>query len=145
MNKKRIASHIAGLALACGFLSAAHAAPTSREILCSAVNVTQCQADADCESQSTLAADVPLFLRLDLNEKTVETTTRGGRKNTTVITGMSLSDGLLLLQGVEPAVKDERSAIGWTISLDESTGGMVITASGRDVSYALFGGCTTID
>lgn len=145
MKKKRVASHVAGLALACGFLGAAHAAPTNRDILCSTVNVTQCQADTDCETQSALAADVPLFLRLDLSEKTVETTSRGGRKNTTVITGMTLSDGLLLLQGVEPAVKDERSALGWTISLDESTGDMVITAAGREVSYSLFGGCTTID
>lgn len=137
---------LVSIGLACslfGLLPSAHAAPAN--VLCSTAQVVECGTTMPCETASALSADAPLFLRLKLNEKTVETIREGDRKQTSSIRDMVRSDGLVLLQGVEPARQGERSAIGWTMSIDETNGSMVITASGRDVGYTLFGACTAID
>lgn len=134
---------LTGIGAACALIGAAQAGPA--EILCSTVHVVECGVATPCEKTSALTADAPRFLRVNLAEKTVETIREGDRKQTTVIQGMARNDGLILLQGLEPARKGERSALGWTMSMDESNGSMVITASGRDVGYTLFGACTAID
>ena len=127
----------------CAAPQAAAAGPA--EILCSTVHVVECDVATPCEKTSALTADAPRFLRVNLAEKTVETIREGNRKQITVIQGIARSGGLVLLQGVESAREGERSALGWTMSMDESNGSMVITASGRDVGYTLFGACTAID
>lgn len=133
--------------MACGLLGIAPATEASTEILCSNMSVVECSVAAPCEKTPALAVetDTPLFLRLNLEEKKVETIRSGDLKQTTDIRGIVRGDGLLLLQGMEPARPGERSALGWTMSIDESTGNMVITASGRDVGYTLFGACTSIE
>ena len=135
-----------GVGAACCLLGGAQAAQaSSAEILCFTVHVVECDVATACEKTSALTADAPRFLRVKLDERTIETIREGDRRQTTEIKGMARSDGLILLQGVEPARKGERSALGWTMSLDEASGDMVITASGRDVGYTLFGACTAID
>lgn len=133
--------------LACSLLGTVSVANASPEILCSSMSVVECGVVTPCEKASALAfgTDVPLFLRLNLQAKVVETIRKGDQKQETDIQGMVRGDGLLLLQGVEPAVPGQRSALGWTMSIDESNGNMVITASGRDVGYTLFGACTPIE
>ena len=135
-----------GLGAAWCLLGSAQATEANpAEVLCSTMHVVECDAIGPCEKVSALAADAPRFVRVKLAEKKVVTIHEGDRKQTTAIRGMARSDGLILLQGVEPAQEGERSALGWTMSMDESTGHMVISASGRDVGYTLFGACTTID
>ena len=135
-----------GIGAACCLLGAAQATQAGpAEILCYTAQVVECDVATTCAKTSALTADAPRFLRVKLDQKTIETIRQGDRRQTTEIKGMARSDGLILLQGVEPARKGERSALGWTMSLDEANGDMVITASGRDVGYTLFGACTAID
>lgn len=147
MKSKRAMNVSIGFGAACCLLGIAPATQASPEILCSSMSVVECGVVAPCEKTSALAfeTDVPLFLRLNLNEKKVETVWSSDLEQTTDIRGMFRDDGLLLLQGIEPARPGEGSALGWTISIDESNGKMVITASGRDEGYTLFGACTPIE
>ena len=147
MKKWRTLNLSIGFGATCCLLGIAPATQASPKIICSNMSVVECSAVAPCEKASALAfaTDAPLFFRLNLDGKKVETIRKGGVKQETDIRGMVRGDGLLLLQGMEPALPGERSALGWTMSIDESNGNMVITASGRDVGYTLFGACTPIE
>lgn len=145
MTCKRGWIPITGIGVVCSLLGIAQAAQANSDILCSTVHVVECDVATPCTKESVLAADVPKFLRVKLADKTVETIREGDRRQTTAIQQMAKSDGLVLLQGIEAAREGERSALGWTMTMDESNGSMVITASGRDVGYTLFGACTSVD
>lgn len=126
-------------------LAPVHAGVADSRILCSTVEVTECSVPSGCQTQSVLAADIPHFLKIDLKKQTVETIWDGGRVESSVVNGMSISDGLLIFQGVEAAKPDERGAIGWSMSIDEANGRMVLTASGQSVGFTLFGTCVALD
>lgn len=125
-------------------MNAALADSDNRQILCSTVNVTECRDDSGCETQSVLSSDTPNFLRLDLAKKSVETVWQGGRVESTTVTNVAHSDGLLIMQGLEAAKPGERGAIGWTMSLDNNNGRLVVSASGQGVGYTLFGSCLAL-
>jgi len=53
-------------------------------------------------------------------------------------------DGRLILQGAEDGLEGVRDGIGWSLSIDETSGDMVLTGSGADVAFVIFGACTPL-
>ena len=51
-------------------------------------------------------------------------------------------DGKVIIQGAEDGIEGVRDGLGWSLALAEETGKMVITASGDDVGFVIFGACT---
>ena len=145
MAYRREGKILFGLGLLFGLVNNVYTASNVSEILCSTVNITECRIGAGCQTQSVLASDAPKFLKVNLEKKTVQTIWQADRVESTSIKTLAHRDGLVLLQGVEPARQGNRGAIGWTISLDDTTGHMVVTASGHNVGHTIFGTCTTID
>lgn len=116
------------------------------KLFCSTVNITECSLYGGCDETNAFEIDAPLFLRLDLAGKMVETIREGDRAQKSPISSMVRADKLIFLQGVAPEPQDGGpSALGWSISLDVATGHMVVTASGQDIAYVVFGACTTVD
>ncbi len=54
---------------------------------------------------------------------------------------MELVDGKLILQGAEDGYQSVRDGLGWTITIAEDTGRVVMTASGDKVAFVVFGAC----
>jgi len=50
-------------------------------------------------------------------------------------------DGKLILQGVEDGYKEVRDGAGWRMAISEETGKMVLTESGNQVGFVVFGAC----
>ena len=48
-------------------------------------------------------------------------------------------DGKLILQGAEDGYEKMRDGLGWTIAISEETGQVVLTASGEQVAFVVFG------
>lgn len=50
-------------------------------------------------------------------------------------------DGKLILQGAEDGIENVRDGLGWTVAISEETGKFILTASGEDVVFVVFGAC----
>ena len=50
-------------------------------------------------------------------------------------------DGKLVLQGADDGLEDVRDGAGWTMSINESTGEMVMTTAGDGFAVVVFGAC----
>jgi hypothetical protein len=48
-------------------------------------------------------------------------------------------DGKLILQGAEDGYENMRDGLGWTMAITEKTGQVVLTASGDQVAFVVFG------
>ena len=127
------------------FGGAAQAEQPGSKLFCSTVNITECDLYGGCDETNAFEIDAPLFLQIDLAAKMIETIREGDRSQKSTISSMARADDLIMLQGVEPAPQDGPSPLAWSISLDVTTGHMVVTASGRDIGYVVFGACTTVD
>ena len=51
-------------------------------------------------------------------------------------------DGKVILQGAEDGIEGVRDGLGWSMTIAEETGKMVLTASGDAVAFVMFGACT---
>jgi hypothetical protein len=50
-------------------------------------------------------------------------------------------DGKLILQGAEDGIENVRDGLGWTAAISEETGKFILTASGEEVAFVVFGAC----
>ncbi|MCP4148938.1 MAG: hypothetical protein GY757_14420, partial [bacterium] len=46
-----------------------------------------------------------------------------------------------IIQGAEDGYESVRDGLGWTIAIAESSGKVVMTASGEQVAFVVFGAC----
>ena len=114
----------------------------SKAMLCAMQSVTQCDAGADCVSVTPENVNLPDFFQIDVSGKVISSTPESGRDSTTPIERSEILDGKLVLQGADDGVEDVRDGLGWTISINEETGKMVISASGDGFATVVFGACT---
>ena len=56
----------------------------------------------------------------------------------------STIDEKLFLQGADDGVEGVRDGLAWSLAIDQTTGKMVLTASGDAVGFVIFGACTTL-
>jgi len=52
-----------------------------------------------------------------------------------------LADGELILQGAEDGYENMHDGLGWTMAISEATGQVVLTGSGEQVAFVVFGAC----
>jgi hypothetical protein len=55
---------------------------------------------------------------------------------------MCYNEGELIFQGAEDGVQGVRGGTGWSIAISEETGKMVVTESGGQAGFVVFGACT---
>jgi len=68
----------------------------------------------------------------------------GGDEISSPIERSEAVDGRLVLQGAEDGLESVRDSIGWSLSIDETSGNMALTAFHSDISFAIFGACTPL-
>ncbi len=85
---------------------------------------------------------IPQFLKINFKEKKISATQSSGSKRSTTIKNSEHVDGKLILQGAEDGLEDVRDGLGWSIAISEESGKMVLTASGDEVGFVVFGAFT---
>ena len=136
-----------GLALGVGAVlaSTAHAAVDgSKPVICAVAEVTECHPDEVCQRVKARDANLPRFLRVDFKAKEITRIDPSGDDLTSEIERRETVDGRLVLQGAEDGSEGERDGIGWSMSIDEASGDMVLTGSGAAVAFVIFGACTPL-
>lgn len=107
----------------------------SDRFLCSTVEVTICTALGECASQPPWTLDVPQFIEVDLENKTLSTTEASGENRSTAIKNLERDGDLLFLQGVERG-----RAFSFVIAQEDGLASIAVARDGLSVS--VFGSCT---
>ena len=106
-----------------------------QRLLCTTGQATICYSDGDCDKGPAWSWDVPQFIEVDLEKKTLSTTKASGESRTTPIVNLKREDGQIVLQGYE-----NKRAFSFVI--DEKMGWMTVAVARRDVAVSVFGACT---
>ena len=113
----------------------------SKPFICAPADVMECVPGGECKRTTTDAVSAPRFIKVDMQKK-VMTARYHGSERVSPIERSEAVDGKLMLQGVEDGYEDVRDGAGWTLSVSMDEGRMVLTASGDEVAFVIFGSCT---
>jgi len=114
----------------------------SKALICAMMDLVECQPGGKCESKTAEELGLPQFFRINFQEKKISGTQSGGSDKSTPIENLEHVDGKLIIQGAEDGVEDVRDGVGWSLAIAEETGKLVLTASGDEVGFVVFGACT---
>ncbi len=126
--------------LACTLISSyasADAFDGSTNLICSSIHTVGCTDGPMCMQGTAATFELPQFMFIDFKKKVVRATDDDGGKETSPIMNMDKTDRQLVLQGIE-------NHRGWTAAIDRASGKLAISVSGADVSFMIFGACTTL-
>jgi len=113
----------------------------SKELICSLMDIVECGPGGKCEPVTAEDVGIPHFLKINFKGKKISATHPGGNKRYTDIENFEKIDGKVIIQGAEDGIEGVRDGLGWSLALVEETGKMVISASGDDVGFVIFGAC----
>jgi len=111
----------------------------TRPLLISVIRVVECTPDGACREVPPASVELPQFLKIDFTNKTIRPAAAGDETPATVIERQEVVDGKLILQGAEDGYDKMRDGLGWTMAITEETGQVVLTASGDQVAFVVFG------
>jgi hypothetical protein len=136
---------LTGLILILGLMAAPAAAGEfdgQQNLICASMDVIECLPGGECNRRTALEVNFPDFIRINFKDKAIRTEQDGGEKLKTTIERMETVDGKIIIQGAEDGHEDTKDGLGWTIAIDEENGKMVLSASGTEVAFVVFGSCT---
>lgn len=133
--------------IGCVFLCSIIAASTvgagdfdgTRPLLISVIRVVECTPDGTCREVTPASVELPQFLKIDFTKKTIRPAAADDETPATTIERQEVVDGKLILQGAEDGYEKMRDGLGWTMAISEESGQVVLTASGDQVAFVVFG------
>jgi hypothetical protein len=112
----------------------------TKPLLISIIRVIECTPDGTCNEVTPASAELPQFMKIDFTNKTIRPATGDDKMpNHTAIERQEVVDGKLILQGAEDGYDKMRDGLGWTMAISEENGQVVLTASGEQVAFVIFG------
>jgi hypothetical protein len=119
-----------------GAMTAATAVPLdgSVPLLCSVTGSVSCQSAFNCESGTPDTVNLPSFLEFDLANNVAKSARASGEERTSKVQHEQREDGTLSLIGVDQGA-------GWSATIDESDGKMVLSVSRSGAGFIAFGVC----
>ena len=114
----------------------------SKELICACMRIIECGPDGECDEVSAEEVGIPNFLRINFEKKTISAPRWGNNRTPSRIENQERIDGKLILQGAEDGIKGVKDGVGWSMAISEETGKMVLTESGDQVGFVVFGACT---
>jgi len=105
-------------------------------LVCAAVDVIACTNGPGCREGSANSFELPQFMFVDFKKQQIHATDETGLDVVSPIRNSEITEQRIILQGTE-------NHRGWSASIDKADGKMTVTSSGPDVSFMVFGACTT--
>jgi len=105
------------------------------QILCAAGTVTACSEDGECVKGAPFDFNVPQFVEVDLEAKTLSTTEASPERRSTPIAHMKRADGFIVLQG-------EEGGRAFSFMINEPAGLATVAVALDGFNIAVFGSCT---
>ena len=137
---------IIGLTLICLLITplsvSAQVFDGSKPLYCAIADVIECVPGGECQEVMPENVNLPNFLFINFKKKRITASKEGGVQRTSKIENRERVDGKLIVQGIEDGIEGVKDGLGWSIAISESTGKMVVTGSGDQVGFVMFGACT---
>jgi len=111
----------------------------SEPLICSFAQIIECDYGAECVSVTNESIDAPDFVELDFKKKKFVATTAGESTEPDDIDNIEDLENHLIAQGVQGTRRTD--PLGWSISINQTTGRAVLTASGDNAGFVVFGAC----
>ena len=109
--------------------------------ICANMEILECVPDQGCERVSAKDANLPRFLKIDFDKGSISRSQSDGTNLSSKIERSETIDERIILQGAEDGAEDQRDSFGWSLAIDKISGDMVLTGSGHDVGFVIFGAC----
>jgi hypothetical protein len=111
----------------------------SKPVLVSVARILECTRVEGCRDVSAESVGLPQFLQIDFAKKTIRPSGDKEDIPDTAIERSEEVDGKLILQGAEDGYEKMRDGLGWSLAIAEDSGQVVLTASGDQVAFVVFG------
>jgi hypothetical protein len=108
-------------------------------LLCAFTKAMECSLATGCEEVTLDDINLRQFVNIDFTNKTVKGTGQDSRE--TPIEKIHHIAGKLIIHGAQEGVEAGRGGAGWTASIMEDTGKLVLTAASDQVGFVIFGAC----
>ena len=108
------------------------------KMICAAAQAQICIEQDTCYSAAPAELDIPDFVVIDVDEKTISTTKASDQNRSTAFSSVLRSNGLIHLQGLE-------GSRAFNIVINEATGHMTAAVLRDGLSVSVFGVCTDTD
>ena len=106
----------------------------AKDLICASQVAIDCTRDGECSDGLPDSFNIPQMFSIGFRSGTIEATRPDNSQLRTEIKTRTIDAERLILQGFE-------NGRGWTASISQQTGNLVITASGEDVGFIVFGAC----
>jgi hypothetical protein len=114
----------------------------SLNLVCAPQVAIECGPDGKCEQAMAASVNLPNFFQVDFSAKELSAKSDSANKRTSKIKSMEFLDNKLFLQGADDGIKDVRDGLAWSMSISQDTGRLVVSASGGNEAFVIFGACT---
>ena len=115
----------------------------SKPMMCASIEIVECIPRGGCQPVAAESVNAPRFIEVDVAQNKLSARFANGERSSDIERTETV-DGKLMLQGVEDGHETERDGIGWTLSITEERGDMILTGSGDNVAFVIFGSCTVL-
>ncbi len=109
----------------------------NKPLICAATEAIQCQATETCVQGPAGLFNLPVFFRINFQDKIAESVREGGERRTSRISKVEKNGGAIILQGA-----DETTA--WIATIQASSGSMTVAAVREGQAFVVFGSCTRL-
>lgn len=100
-------------------------------------DTVNCDSKGECVEGSARAVNLPVFLKVDVGNKSVQSVREGGEQRTSQILSVHEDAGTLVLLGVEDSG-------GWSAAIGGTSGKLTLTAAEEGMGFIIFGACTSL-
>ena len=125
------------LFLTANVTEAANEVGIDKPLICAATEAVHCQETEKCVQGPVNLFNLPVFFRINFQDKTAESIRKGGERRRSKINRVETNGGAIILQGADGAVV-------WIATIQASTGRMTVTAAREGLAFLVFGSCTTL-
>ena len=105
-------------------------------LVCAAVDVIACTNGPGCREGSANSFELPQFMFVDFKNQRIHATDESGIDIVSPIRNSAITEQQIILQGTE-------NHRGWSATIDKTNGKMTIASLGSNVSFMVFGACTS--
>ena len=114
----------------------------SQNLLCAPQVAIECGPDGKCEQAMAASVNLPNFFQVDFSSKELSAISGSENKRTSTIKSMEFLDGKMFLQGADDGIEGKRDGLAWSMSISQDNGRLVVSASGGNEAFVIFGACT---
>lgn len=118
-------------------ISVAGGVGEASQMVCSAVDVVECDSEGECVFTDSKAINLPQFIKVDINNQKLSDATAKGNGKETTIRFMEQTERKIILQGFE-------NKRGWTVIVSKESGDFSATISEEDYGVIIFGTCLAL-